>query len=200
MDLHLPTSSNRSVIYARKYALALTLLVGFFALRWWRNEAASKRVEIATPGSKTVMDVAELALVHPLDIDRQQIVRFTSSGDRPKRLLVFLTAADCYSCLEQIGDWIGLANSYPRDKFEVDMLFVYTAPNEAKAFHNSYNLPYRFLLDQNNEIANSINVPPKTPVSVLVDGNFHVLAAQGAENDNATRQAFVAKLGTLIKE
>ncbi len=199
MNLHMLTSSNRSVIYARKYALALILVAGFFVLRWWRNEGMSKRVKIATPGSETVMYVGGMALVHPLDIQTQQIVQFTNTGDKPKRLLVFLTAADCYSCLAQVGDWIGLASSYSRDKFEVDMLFVYTAPNEAKQFHNSYNLPYRFLLDQNNEVASSVNVPPKTPVSVLVDGNFNVLAAQGAEKDDAARQAFVAKLRTLIK-
>lgn len=80
------------------------------------------------------------------------------------------------------------------------MLFVATAPNELQSFRNSYDLPYRFLLDDNSEVSNLINIPPKTPVAILVDGNFHVLAVQGAEKDDTARQVFVAKLGSLIKD
>lgn len=160
----------------------------------------SRRVEIDVVGSKTVMDMGRMTMVHPLDIDTQEKVQFANVRGGPKRLLVFLTAADCYACLAQIGDWIGLTKHYSRDKFEVDMLFLATAPNELQSFRSSYNLPYRVLLDQNNEISRFINIPPKTPVSILVDGDFRVLAAQGAEKDEPARQAFVAKLGSLIKE
>lgn len=104
-------SLNRAMIYIRRYLLAVVLVFGLLALGWWRNATTSKRVEIDVAGSKTVMDMGSITSVHPLDVDTRQRVQFTSAGDGPKRLLVFLTAADCYSCLAQIGDWIGLAKS-----------------------------------------------------------------------------------------
>ncbi len=160
----------------------------------------SRQLELNIEGSRTVMDMGRLPLAHPFDVDAGHKIRLTDSANGPKRLLIFLTAADCSSCLAQTADWIDLAKAHSKDKFEVDMLFLHTAPTELSVFRSSYHLPYRVLLDQDDEIATLISLPPKTPVSILVDGKFHVLAVQGPEQGATPRRAFVANVATLINK
>jgi hypothetical protein len=173
---------------------------GLFALWEWRKNALSQTVQIEEHDGETLMDMERLPQAHLLDIGSLRTVQISKSAQQSKRLLIFLSAGDCSACLEQLGDWMALARAYPQNRFEVDTLFLYTSPNELDSLRRSYRLPYHAYLDVNGEIPKLINIPHKTPVTIMVDGRLRVLAAQGPEQDEATRHSFVTRVESMIEK
>jgi hypothetical protein len=180
--------------------VALTVVAAFSALvsGWWHYSVMARRVDIVEANSETEMDLGKLSSVPLYDVDGRTTVELKGSEDGPKRLLVFLTAADCSRCLDELGDWVSIARATPSKRFEVDLIYVNTASNELASFATNNPLPYHSYLDESGELLKNMKVPPETPVTVLVDKHFRILAAQAPEPDRNIRQPFVAKVEALV--
>jgi peroxiredoxin len=192
-------SMNKPRKHVTELIICAILFVALSCLWMWRRSVAVRQAQIVGPAGHTVMDFRALSQVAFVNADSGETVRILPAKAGPKRLLVFLSAADCSSCLVELGDWLTLAKSYPDDKFQVNLIFVFTDRTELDSFRHEYSLPYHIFLDSHNEVATLVGVPTQTPVSVLLDSNFHVLAAQGAEQADTARQAFVSHVDSLIQ-
>ncbi|MBB5062686.1 redoxin family protein [Granulicella mallensis] len=158
----------------------------------------AKRVDIVEANGETEMDIGKLSSVSLYDVSRKTTVELKASANGPKRLLVFLTAADCSSCLDELGDWLSIAKTTPSERFEVDLIYIHTASNELASFMQSNPLPYHTYFDEQGELSKQMNIPPQTPVTVLVDKNFKVLAAQAPAPDANARQPFIARVEAIV--
>lgn len=164
---------------------------------WYRNKVA-RQVTIPFARGSVTIDVGKLADARLLDVSSGRQITIAADGKGPKHLIIFLTAADCSSCLAQLADWMPLISSTRQRDFEVDLLYIYTSRAEFEEFHKSHNFPYHVWLDAFSDAGHLLPEPSTTPVSILVGNNLHVLAAQGPEQSVDRRQEFVALVASQL--
>jgi len=160
----------------------------------------SREVVVDTADGHIVMDMGGLVHARIYDLSSRKTVSFDDSQLPKKRLIIFLTSADCASCLSGLGDWILLSQKYQKSEFEIDLVYVSTSESEIKSFKRSYDYPYSSYFDIDGDVVKHVGIPSATPVTVLVDSNFKVLAAEGAEEDMDARRRFVSRVNTLIEQ
>lgn len=198
MNSHMAVSQSNSSRKLTIVALCSLSVLCVLAAGWWRFSIMAKRVDIVEANGETEMDIGKLSSVSLYDVSRKTTVELKASANGPKRLLVFLTAADCSSCLDELGDWLSIAKTTPSERFEVDLIYIHTASNELASFMQSNPLPYHTYFDEQGELSKQMNIPPQTPVTVLVDKNFKVLAAQAPAPDANARQPFIARVEAIV--
>jgi peroxiredoxin len=192
-------NSQNSALHRVFAALLIAAIVSILLAGWrWRANAQSRRVEFEVGGQRSVMDLAQLAYSSLVDTTTGQSVQLGISPIK-KRLLIFLTAADCSTCLRSVGDWVDLAKAKTGPNFEVDMIYLDTSPSELKSFSQDFKYSYHTFLDTNGDLSKTLNVPKETPVTILVDRDLHILAAEGPAVDDAARNQFIAHVNALVQ-
>jgi len=123
------------------------------------------------------------------------------------RLILFLSAADCASCLTILDGIDTLPGRINDSRLTVEVIFVRSSEEEVKIYLNerkkAHAQLYNAYLDEHQDVENDVKLPGRTPVAVLVDGAFNVKVAEGATSSFAAQQDFlnaVVQLSSRSKE
>jgi hypothetical protein len=193
------SSSARS--YSKNIHLVGLLLLCFLllaAILQWRRRSSETQIYILGDGQKTLMKLSALRHIQLKDARTWNSTYIPNISKGHLRLLVFLTAADCSSCLAELPQWQLLTQSTPMKNLDVSLIFVFASRNEVASFLTAYRLPYQAFIDENNDVSHSVGIPLKTPVSILVDDDYRVLLAQPATNDLSAQREFIDRVGALV--
>ncbi len=164
-----------------------------------RRSESRAEAYIVSDGERTLMNLSRLRGIplHNLRTGKSEELQ-----DRPRqklRLLVFLTAADCSTCLSQLPHWDFLSRTTAIKDLDIVLIFVYTSQDEARSFLDAYRLPYDAFLDDRNLIPGAVGIPSKTPVSILVRNDYEVLTASPATNSTDLQRSFEARVQSIAE-
>ena len=180
-----------------KVVMFLLLAVTFCLLLNWRHDVTRREAVFQEPAGTTVVDTRAIEKASIWDLRSGSYTHIRRGMDQRKHLLVLLTAADCGSCLLSLDDWVDLARLHSK-QFEVDLLYVGTSEKELQQFEREHHLPYRAFYDKDGELARRVSLPQHTPVSILVDSDMRVLAAQDGNVSSDLRSKYVAEVSRLL--
>lgn len=134
------------------------------------------------------MDFRGLADVPLEEVSTGQ--RSSLESDAAHRLVIFLSAADCASCLDETKAWNLLAG----DKdLAVVIVLVRTARNEIEAYRHGFNPQARILYDADDRLPSQCRLPKETPMKVLFDRNWRPVFAEGPGSWSSS-PSFVAEI------
>jgi thiol-disulfide isomerase/thioredoxin len=124
-----------------------------------------------------------------------------SAADRNfKRLFIFLRPGDCTACLGEVPLFSRLQKLFDNDQLQQYIVVVDSTEREAKSFLESYNPRATVLLDKTNSVQRKVGMANETPVTVLVDGAFDVLIAQGPTGDVEAQKRFVSQVQAIASD
>lgn len=166
-------------------SLAAAGLLGYFLT----SRPASKRVIFtARDGTRSVTDVSNLREARLVNL-RGDAPAHLSTGSAYS-LLIFLSASDCSSCIDELRVWQGLSRKYPKSQLEVAAIIVRSSAAEAAAFLKAYNPAIDLYLDEYQDVENTVRPPERTPFKVLVNSSGEVLLADGPQPTAPGQQKF----------
>jgi Redoxin len=192
-----PISSSSNTQKIWRFVLFLLLASTFCLLFAWRHDVARREAVFQGPAGTTTVDIQAIESASIWDISSGSYTHIRRGMDQRKHLLILLTAADCGPCLLSLSDWVDLARLRSLD-FEVDLLYFGTSEEELRQFEREHRLPYRSFYDKDGELAKRVALPEHTPVSILVDQNMRVLAAQEGSANSDLRSKYVAEVSGLL--
>ena len=146
------------------------------------------------------MRLDRLPYVDVLDLRLSRMTRVQLAPERPV-LVVFLSAADCWTCMGELPSWKVLSEKYPNQLNEM-FIFVRSSGSEVSALtHADLLAPSASVyLDQNGDVDRKLGIPPVTPLTVLMHGGTRkVLLAEGSDNDPDSEDRFVASVETAVQ-
>jgi hypothetical protein len=128
---------------------------------------------------------------------RSSTIDLTAPGPT---LIVFLSGADCWSCMGEMPAWKQLSAKYPPSLFSEIFIFVRSSTNEVAAMPNNLFGPdARVFIDKTGEVDRQLDLPLKTPLTVLVEGaTHHIVVAEEADNDPQSQSRFIASVDQAI--
>jgi hypothetical protein len=157
--------------------LALPLLVTIAGSGYYIRES---RYAIKTKDEGGIVlksDIRKLQDARLLDWETRKEVHWVPTA--PRTLVIFLSGAECPSCLDEFRVWQQLATVFPRRQLEVVAVLVRATPNDAAALVQSVKPKFRVLLDEYNEAQAGVRIPQSTPFKVLLNENGRPLLAEG---------------------
>jgi hypothetical protein len=134
--------------------------------------------------------VSEARLTDPLTGEKATL---EPVEEKSHRLLLFLSAADCSSCLRILLEIYALPRRVPETKLKIDTIFVRSSGEEVKAYLKDLggNRGIKPYLDSSRDIEMRVGLPARTPVAVLVDPKFNVELVEPATTDDEDQKKFV---------
>jgi len=148
-------------------------------------------------GRGETMYLSKLRHVDLEDVSTGQAFRFQEESKQHYRLLVFLSAADCSSCMQELPMWNAALKDVPKDRLSAYLIFVNSTPSEIAQSMKAYPTRFTVLSDQQGKIASQVHLP-ETPVTVLQDGTFRLRMALGSTNDFDALKSFVDATKAII--
>jgi hypothetical protein len=180
-----------------KIGLVTLCVIGVAVFFLWRRDSMMGQVLIMDKGQQTLMKISSIRDIPLKDVRSGKISRLPLLSHGRLRLLIFLTSADCSACLAELPQWRFLSEATSQHGLDVDLIFVYSTEQEVASFLHSYDLPYGAFMDDSGKAASTVGIPPKTPVFVLVDPQYAVLAAQSATNAASEQRIFIDKVRSI---
>ena len=99
---------------------------------------------------------------------------FKMSSQKGKPVLMFFGTTWCPGCRSEIPVYKKVFETYAPKGLEVIYINIMEPASKVKRFTESNSLPYRVILDENGEVANTYNVVG-VPMIVLVDKDGYVI-------------------------
>jgi hypothetical protein len=192
-----PGSTNRSrfSLLAPFFSLLLVLLAGASVYNH-RRGFISRNVRVDTG----IVQLERLPNIDLLDLRSSRTVR-VDPEDPHMTLVVFLSAADCWSCMGELPEWKKLSAKYPPGLFQEMFVFVRTNSQEIAGLPRSlFSETAQMLLDRSGELDHQLSLPPKTPLTVLIEaGTRNVILAEAADGRFDSQQRFVAAVDQVLR-
>jgi hypothetical protein len=174
-----------------------------------------RNVVVAYDGVKTFVHLDRLHEVQLFDLASSRLTTVDLS-DHNLVLVVFLSAADCWSCMGELPGWKSLAEGYPTNVLGEVFVFIRSRLSEVStvvsppvlkpaAFDLSMvlnpNTPFapraRIYLDTTGRADRLLGLPLKTPLTVLIEGKTRrVILAEGADTSPQWQDRFIG----LVRE
>src|SRR5688572_1196033 len=126
---------NRRALMLRALILACSLTAAGLAGYFLTSRPAAKRVAPAF-GDGT-MDVAGLREARLMDLRDGAWTHLSPRSTYS--LLIFLSASDCSSCVNELRVWQELSQKYPKPLLGVSAIIVRSSADEAAAFIKAYD-------------------------------------------------------------
>lgn len=191
-------SSKRNRLWRRaRTTLALCAAALCVAAYVSARRAAPRAVLIDNPdGTRSTLSVEQLKGLELLNPRTGRAEPFALTSE--KTLVVFLSAGDCPTCLDERRVWEELARAADERRFRVVGLLVRSSPAEAETFVKAYAPSFTVLLDDRGEIARRTQLPQITPFKVLVNGRGEILMTDGPNNKPRAQEAFREKVAAQI--
>jgi hypothetical protein len=147
----------------------------------------------------TLVRLDKLPDVDLIDVRSSHPTR-VQDNDARMMLVVFLSGADCWSCMGELPDWKRLAEKYPSRSFGELFVFVRTNANEIAGLPDTLFSPSaNIVIDGSGELDRQLGLPQKIPLTVLLEPGTHkVLLAEGADSEYAFQQKFVASIEQIL--
>lgn len=172
-------SKARTILFVVA-VLAVAVAIRVFTL--------SRNAYVVTLRNDVSMDFRDVADVPLEEVATGQ--RSALESDAPHRLVIFASAADCASCLDETKAWNLLAG----DKgLMVVIVLVRTARNEIEAYRQGFNPQARILYDVDDRLPSQCHLPKETPMKVLFDRNWRPVFAEGPGSWSSS-PSFVAEI------
>jgi hypothetical protein len=170
--------------------VGIGVAVGAYALR---AGYLKKQILIVAPEGKVTMhlgNVPEARLTDPLTGKDARLVPIAANSHR---LLLFLSAADCSSCLRIVSEIYALPRRVPQTKLKIEVIFVRSSSDEVKEYLSGLgrNGGLTLYLDSSRDIETRVALPARTPVAVVVDPNFNVVLVEPATTSEEDQKKFV---------
>lgn len=166
-------------------SLAAAGLSGYFLT----SSPAPKRVVFTdSDGSRFVTDVSGLGEARLVNLrgDTQTHLSLRSTYS----LLIFLSASDCSSCVDELRVWQSLSRKYSKSQLEVSAIIVRSSAAEAATFVKAYDPAIELYLDEYQDAENIVRPPERTPFKILVNSSGEVLLADGPRPTASGQQKF----------
>jgi hypothetical protein len=188
----------------RSGILALTAIacigVGYMSARHVVNARmqSSGDVPIYTDGVKVNVHIGalpDLPLIRLADSSPFKL-QTASTGPGRYNLLVFLSAADCAGCLNQLPSWNRVVNKY-HGKLAGYLVFVNSSKSEAKMASRYFNPGFEVLLSPGTASRTILNIR-QTPFTVLMDDKSQVVLSEGSTNDPVAQETFVDAVDKIL--
>lgn len=160
--------------------LAVALAIRTFTL--------SRNAYVVTLRDDVSMDFRGLAEVPLEEVSTGQRSSLQTEG--AYRLVIFTSAADCASCLDETKAWNLLAGD---KNLTVVIVLVRTARNEIEAYRQGFNPQARILYDVDDRLPSHCRLPKETPMKVLFDQDWRPVFAEGPGSWSSS-PSFVAEI------
>jgi hypothetical protein len=179
--------------------LGICLALGAYAVR---NSYAKKQLVIEGLEGKTTMRIGRVRTARLADPVTDKIVPLDPIPQNGHRLLLFLSAADCSSCLNILSAIKTLPARVPREKLAIDTVFVRSSSDEVKQYLKDLDTHESFpvYLDSLRDVEVAVGLPQRTPVAVVVDAQFDVELGEPATTSEAEQKRFVESVVQLTKK
>jgi len=99
---------------------------------------------------------------------------FRLSQSRGKPVLLIFSTTWCAYCRSELPHFREIYERYSPQGLEVVQIFIQESHRKVSSFARQYNLPYRVLLDEKGEVAETYNVRG-VPDMILLDRNGQAL-------------------------
>jgi hypothetical protein len=172
-------------------------IVGIGLLYQKRLAALKTQVTLVedAENTETTMHLGALPEARLVDLDSGSRVTLRKQDTSENRLVVFLSAADCASCLTILDGLQTLPERARGSGLSISLIFVRGSEAEAKSYITDERArgiaqPYAVYVDSFGDVERRVGLPRRTPVAVLVDGRFDVKAAIGATNNQEEQADF----------
>lgn len=175
------------------------LIICTAGFAYHRHQVTRSEVRVTETDTTTVMDIGALRSIQLTDASSGKQVVLDAVKPTRLRLLVFLSAADCPACLGELPQWNLLQDEFPPDQLQIVLVMIDSSPSEIRTFLDNYKPTYTVLVDSADQVTSKVHMPPKTPVSVLVGGDYTVKLVQGPTNDYADQQTFISLVRQFAK-
>jgi thiol-disulfide isomerase/thioredoxin len=173
----------------RASLLACSLTAAGLAGYFLTSRPAAKRVASASADeTRSVTDVASLGEARLMDLRDGAWTHLSPRSDYS--LLIFLSASDCSSCVNELRVWQELSQKYPESQLEVSAVIVRSSAEEAAVFLKAYDPAIDFYLDGYEDVEKAVSLPEQTPLKVLVNSSGEVLLTDGPQPTAAGQQKF----------
>lgn len=200
-------SLRKQFSISNKRSLAFRVLIFAFCaagIAWTAhsyNIAQSRDVSASVGGQFSLVKISNLPRITLLDLRSFSRSSLELSNPHKKFLIMFLSAADCWSCLGELPIWKTLADKAQGDVLEEHFILVRTSQTEALSLVRAgiFSEHARVYLDQSNLTVSSLNIPEQTPLTVLIQGGTRqVLAAEGKDTSSMGQVRFTNRVKSLL--
>lgn len=183
-----PSRSGRARLFRVALFVFSLFAVGGATFLYARHNSQFKGFVKNADGSQVVIEPSRLEGARLYSAATGERAALTRTA--PHRLLIFLSPGDCSVCVEEISVWQGLAAQYDDSQLQVVGVLVRSSLEEARAFQKSYGTNFDLYVDLDNEVAEGVGLPEKTPLKMLLDADGKVLFVDGANYEPTRQLAF----------
>ena len=164
---------------------------GIVAGSWfYQREVSSFRISTREGSSSVRTDLRELPTLPFYDIEHNKEEPIVLTA--PRTLLVFISGAECASCLAEFSVWQEIATRKVSG-LDLKVVMIRSIEQDARQFVKDFEPAFPILLDKYNA-AEKLNVPPHTPWKVVVDQKGRALLASGPISSLESQQEFLAQV------
>jgi hypothetical protein len=162
----------------------------------YQREVSSFHINTREGTDSFQTDLRGLAAQRFYDIEKNREV--PASLTEPRTLLVFISGAECASCLSEFSVWQQLA-ARKVGGLDLKVVMIRSVEQDARQFIKDFEPAFPILLDT-HRTAENLNIPPQTPWKVVVDRDGRPLLASGPLSSTENQQAFLAAVLRLARE
>jgi hypothetical protein len=181
-------SNTRTILLAS--LLGVTVALAAYGVR---VAYLKKQVIIQGPEGKSTMYLGRVPAAKLINAVTGETTTLEPISPGSHRLLVFLSAADCSSCLRILSEIHTLPSRVSGARLTTDTVFVRSSADEVRDYLRDVDTRgnIRTYLDSFRDIELGVGLPQRTPVAVLVDAGFNVELAEPATTSEDDQKRFV---------